>query len=147
MDEAEIPDPDDKKPDDWDQPKTIVDKNAKQPEDWNDETDGEWTPPMVDNPEYKGEWRPRMIPNPAYKGEWKPPQIPNPEYFEDKELYARTFANIGLDLWQVKSGTIFDNFIISDDVSECSAHAKYWRNRFVFEEEQERKSAEEKAKV
>lgn len=102
---------------------------------------------MIDNPDYKGEWHPKLIPNPAYKGEWKPRQIPNPDFFEDNELYARTFAYIGLDLWQVKSGTIFDNFIISDDVRECTAHATYWRSRFDFEEEQERKSVEEKAKV
>lgn len=146
VDEAEIPDPDDKKPDDWDQPKTIVDTNAKQPEDWNEETDGEWTAPMIDNPDYKGEWHPKMIPNPAYKGEWKPPQIPNPDYFEDNELYARTFSHIGLDLWQVKSGTIFDNFIVSDDVFECQAHAEYWQKRFAFEEEQEKKSFEDKDK-
>ncbi|KAL5968922.1 Calreticulin [Taenia solium] len=146
VDEAEIPDPDDKKPDDWDQPKTIVDTNAKQPEDWNEETDGEWTAPMIDNPDYKGEWHPKMIPNPAYRGEWKPPQIPNPDHFEDSELYARTFAYIGLDLWQVKSGTIFDNFIVSDNVSECQAHAEYWQKRFAFEEEEEKKSFEEKDK-
>ena len=39
-----------------------------QPEDWDDEMDGEWEPPMIDNPEYKGEWKPRQIDNPAYKG-------------------------------------------------------------------------------
>lgn len=30
--------------------------------------DGEWEPPMIDNPEYKGEWKPKQIDNPAYKG-------------------------------------------------------------------------------
>lgn len=29
--------------------------------------DGEWEPPMVDNPEYKGEWKPKQKKNPAYK--------------------------------------------------------------------------------
>ncbi|VUZ39503.1 unnamed protein product [Hymenolepis diminuta] len=141
VDEAEIPDPDDMKPDDWDQPKTIVDPSAKQPDDWNDETDGEWVPPTIDNPEYKGEWKPRTIPNPAYKGPWKP-LIPNPDYFEDSELYARKIAYIGLDLWQVKSGTIFDNFIVSDDVKECQAHAEYWKKRFAFEEQLRKSSVD-----
>ncbi|VDN99181.1 unnamed protein product [Rodentolepis nana] len=143
VDEAEIPDPNDKKPDNWDQPKTIVNTSAKKPDDWNDETDGDWVPPMIDNPEYKGEWEPRKIPNPAYKGVWKPPQIPNPDYFEDDEIYARKIAYIGVDLWQVKSGTIFDNFIVSDDVKECQAHAEYWRKRFAFEEDQLKKSSTE----
>jgi len=31
------------------------------PEDWDDEMDGEWEPPMIDNPEYKGEWKPRQV--------------------------------------------------------------------------------------
>ena len=26
---------------------------------------------------------------------------------------------IGLDLWQVKSGTIFDNFLVGDDPAEA----------------------------
>lgn len=29
--------------------------------------DGDWEPPMIDNPEYKGEWRPKQIDNPNYK--------------------------------------------------------------------------------
>ena len=27
---------------------------AKKPDDWDDEEDGEWEAPMIDNPEYKG---------------------------------------------------------------------------------------------
>jgi calreticulin len=63
-----IPDPEDKKPDDWeDIPKTIPDPDATKPADWDDSEDGEWTAPEKPNPEYRGEWRPKMIPNPAYK--------------------------------------------------------------------------------
>merc|ERR1712013_757735 len=50
------------------------------PEDWDDEMDGEWEPPMIDNPEYKGEWKPRQIDNPDYKGAWVHPEIDNPDY-------------------------------------------------------------------
>ncbi len=138
-----MPDPNEEKPDDWDQPKTIVDEKAKKPDDWDNETDGEWERPMIDNPAYKGVWTPKMIPNPDYKGEWKPRQIDNPEHVDDPEIYARTIAYIGLDLWQVKSGTIFDNFIVSDDVSECEKHGEYWQKRFDFEEEQAKKGGNE----
>lgn len=48
-----IDDPDDKKPEDWDKPEHIPDPDAKKPDDWDDEMDGEWEPPMIDNPEYK----------------------------------------------------------------------------------------------
>ena len=38
---------------DWDRPQNIPDPDAKKPDDWDDEIDGEWEPPMIDNPEYK----------------------------------------------------------------------------------------------
>jgi len=118
-----IDDPEDTKPEDWDKPETIADPDATKPEDWDDEMDGEWEPPMVDNPDYKGEWKPRQIDNPAYKGKWVHPEIDNPEYDAAEEAKLGVYADIGvigLDLWQVKSGTIFDNFLITDD----PAHAK-----------------------
>merc|ERR1712209_371878 len=59
-----IKDPEASKPEDWDQPEHIADPDATKPEDWDDEMDGEWEPPMIDNPEYKGEWKPRQIDNP-----------------------------------------------------------------------------------
>uniref|UniRef100_A0A8B9BYM5 Calreticulin n=1 Tax=Anser brachyrhynchus TaxID=132585 RepID=A0A8B9BYM5_9AVES len=65
---AKIDDPEDSKPEDWDKPEHIPDPDAKKPEDWDEEMDGEWEPPVIQNPEYK-----------------------------------------------VKSGTIFDNFLITDD--------------------------------
>ena len=38
---------------DWDKPQNIPDPDAKKPDDWDDEIDGEWEPPMIDNPDYK----------------------------------------------------------------------------------------------
>lgn len=38
---------------DWEKPENIPDPDAKKPDDWDDEMDGEWEPPMVTNPEYK----------------------------------------------------------------------------------------------
>jgi len=116
-DRATIPDPDDQKPEDWDKPEHIADPDATKPDDWDDEMDGEWEPPQIDNPEYKGEWSPKQIDNPAYKGPWVHPEIENPEYTPDSELYKHNeICGLGFDLWQVKSGTIFDNVLITDDV-------------------------------
>lgn len=115
-DRAKIDDPEDTKPEDWDKPEHIPDPDAKKPEDWDEEMDGEWEPPVIQNPEYKGEWKPRQIDNPDYKGKWVHPEIDNPDYTPDPSLYSYdSFGVIGLDLWQVKSGTIFDNFLITDD--------------------------------
>ncbi|CAD7091820.1 unnamed protein product [Hermetia illucens] len=152
---ATIPDPDDKKPEDWDKPEHIPDPDATKPEDWDDEMDGEWEPPMIDNPEYKGEWQPKQIDNPNYKGIWKHPEIDNPEYTADDNLYLRKeLCTIGFDLWQVKSGTIFDNVLITDDVdyaSKLAGNAKTVQDgekkmKDAQDEEERKKAAEESKK-
>jgi len=126
VDTKRIADPNDKKPEDWDnEPAQIVDSSASKPDDWDTELDGEWEAPMIDNPKYKGEWRAKMIDNPDYKGEWVHPQIPNPDYKEDKGLYLyKSFGGVGIDIWQVKSGTIFDNIWIGFDVAEADKYVE-----------------------
>jgi calreticulin len=116
-DDEEIDDPEDSKPSDWDDvPAQIVDPDAEKPDDWDDELDGEWEAPLIDNPEHQGEWSPRRIANPSYKGPWTHPEIDNPDYEADDSIYA--FAShkyVGIEIWQVKAGTIFDNFLVTDD--------------------------------
>lgn len=124
VDDAQMNDPEDKKPADWDsEPEKIVDPEAKKPEDWDEEEDGKWEAPMIPNPKAKGPWSPKRIPNPAYKGEWKPKQIPNPAYVADDKLYQirKPLEYVAIDIWQVKSGSIFDNIIIGDDYAEVKA--------------------------
>jgi calreticulin len=127
VDKKKIPDPEDKKPEGYDDiPEEIPDPDAVKPEDWDDEEDGEYEPPMIDNPEYKGPWTPKMIDNPEYQGEWEHPVIPNPDYIEDKELYLRCkdCSHVGFELWQVKSGTIFDDIIVTDSLDEAKKYAQ-----------------------
>jgi len=71
VDDSMMDDPADKKPDDWVTEKRILDDEAKKPDDWDDEEDGEWEPPMKDNPAFKGEWNVKRISNPDYKGVWE----------------------------------------------------------------------------
>lgn len=152
---ATIADPDDKKPEDWDKPEHIPDPDATKPDDWDDEMDGEWEPPMIDNPAYKGEWSPKQIDNPAYKGVWQHPEIDNPEYTADSAIYLREeVCTVGLDLWQVKSGTIFDNFLITDDLEYAGKAAAAVKGTQEGEkkvkdaqDEEERKKAEAEAKT
>merc|ERR1719399_626301 len=130
VDDKQMDDPEDKKPEDWDVPQHIADPDATKPEDWDDEMDGEWEAPQIDNPEYKGEWKPKRIDNPEYKGEWVHPQIPNPEYEDDSGLYSYdSFGAIGFDLWQVKSGSIFDSILITDDAAKLDAHTAAFKVR------------------
>jgi len=126
VDEKEMADPADKKPEDWDDiPSEHVDPEAKKPEDWDDDLDGEWEAPMIANPEYKGEWKAKRIPNPAYKGEWVHPKVANPEYKSLPNLYSYdSFGVVGIEIWQVKAGTIFDNILITDSEDEAAEFAK-----------------------
>jgi len=145
-----IPDPTDSKPQGWDDiPAEIPDPNAKKPEDWDDELDGEWEAPMIDNPDYKGEWQPKMIDNPAYKGEWVHPMIANPDYVDDDTLYRfKDNKYVGIEIWQVKAGTIFDNFIVTDDIEEANKLAELTKatqagEKKMFEKEEEERKAKE----
>jgi len=126
VDTKDMDDPSAVKPEGWDDiPQQIKDKDAKRPDDWDTTLDGEWEPPMTDNPLYKGEWKAPRIPNPAYKGEWVHPKIPNPEYKEDKTIgLYDSHKYIGIEVWQVKAGTIFDNFLVTDSVETANEWAQ-----------------------
>jgi calreticulin len=129
VDETEIDDPEDKKPEGYDDiPAQIPDPDATKPEDWDDEDDGEWEPPLIDNPDFKGEWSAKKISNPDYKGEWKPAQIANKDYEEGVQLAAYDSMYVGYELWIVNNGTIFDNILVTDDIEYAKAQAeKLWR--------------------
>jgi len=158
VDEKKIPDPEDKKPAGYDDiPELIADPEAEQPEDWDVEEDGEWEPPQISNPEYKGKWTQKQIDNPAYKGEWVHPMIANPVFKQDDTVYHRCnpCTAIGFELWQVKSGTLFDDIIVTDSIEEAKAFAKSTfeekskaeqKMRGKLDEEKRKKEEEEAAK-
>merc|ERR1712196_542755 len=148
VDEAEIDDPADKKPDGYDAiPAKIADPKAKKPDDWDDESDGAWEAPQIDNPEFKGPWKAKRIKNPDYKGVWAPKKIANPAYVDDDQLYSYdSFAFVGIDVWQVKSGTIFDNLLITDDVDAAKAAADKIKEGMEAEKKMKEAKDEEKRK-
>merc|ERR1711990_403462 len=142
VDEAEMDDPEDKKPDGYDEiPAKIADPKATKPDDWDDESDGDWEAPQIDNPKFKGEWKAKRIPNPAYKGVWAPKKIANPAFVDDQTIgQYGSFGWVGIDVWQVKAGTIFDNLLITDDVETAKAAA----DKLKPFQEGEKKMKEEK---
>mmetsp|Transcript_17204 Transcript_17204/g.55049 ORF Transcript_17204/g.55049 Transcript_17204/m.55049 type:complete len:931 (+) Transcript_17204:144-2936(+) len=160
-----IKDPEDKKPEGYDDiPAQIPDPDAEKPEDWDDEDDGEWEAPMIDNPDFEGEWEPKMIDNPAYKGIWEARDIPNPDFVDDPSIYHfPTSKFVGFELWQVKSGSIFDSILVTDDVeyaakfrdetwgatkdAEKAAFDKEEEDRKAKEEEERAKAEEERKKL
>merc|ERR1712062_641053 len=61
----------------------------------------------------------------GYKGEWVHPEVDNPEYTPDATMYKYDdIGAVGFEIWQVKSGTIFDSIIVTDDVKEAEEFAK-----------------------
>eukprot|EP00908_Phaeocystis_cordata_P014400 Transcript_25499.p1 GENE.Transcript_25499~~Transcript_25499.p1 ORF type:complete len:419 (-),score=278.55 Transcript_25499:887-2065(-) len=142
VDEKMMDDPDDKKPDGWDDiPKEIADPDATVPDDWDEADDGTWEPPNIPNPEFKGEWKVKKIDNPDYKGEWVHPEIDNPEYKDDPTIAQYgDFGILAFEVWQVKSGTIFDSIIITDDEEEAKAYAE---TTFTSMQEAEKKAKDE----
>jgi len=152
VDEKQIPDPDSVKPDGYDDiPEMIADPDAEQPDDWDEEDDGEWEPPMLPNPEWKGPWKQAMMANPEYIGEWEHPMIDNPDFVDDPEVYRACrdgCSYVGFELWQVKSGTIFDDILVTDDVSIAKNALKTFKLKRDGQNkmEQEEKRKEEEAK-
>lgn len=176
---AKIPDPDAVKPDDWDEdapleiedeeavkpegwlddePEEVDDPEATKPEDWDDEEDGEWEAPKIDNPKceaapgcgewkrptkknpaYKGKWHAPLIDNPNYKGIWKPQDIPNPDYFEIEKPDFEPVAAIGIEIWTMQDGILFDNILIADDEKLAESYRlTAWKPKFDVEKEKQK---------
>jgi len=148
VDETHIDDPEDHKPEGYDEiPPEIDDPEAALPEDWDTELDGEWEAPRIPNPAYKGPWRAKRIANPAYKGEWVHPQIDNPKYKPDANLYAfDSFKAVGIEIWQVKSGSVYGNFLITDDAALAKKEADAILTRVAGERAKE-SAADEAARA
>lgn len=52
----------------------------------------------------------------------------------DPNLYKRDeLCAVGLDLWQVKSGTIFDNIFLGDDIAEAAERGEALKKRLEGE--------------
>lgn len=162
VDDAQIPDPEAIKPDDWDEdapahitdtdavmpekwlvdePVKIADPDAKKADAWDDEEDGEWeaplidnpkcadagcgpwTPPMIANPAFKGKWTAPMVDNPAYRGVWKPRKIPNPDYYEAGAVKLLPIEAVGVEIWSMDQGILFDNVLLGNDLSGATTFA------------------------
>merc|ERR1711981_438500 len=98
-----------------------------------------------------------------YEGPWVHPEVDNPDFVEDDELYMyESFGVVGIDIWQVKAGSVFDNIILTDSLEEAQEFMKetYTKNKDAekemfdkaeedrrAKEEEERKKEEEERKA
>jgi len=163
LEPKEIDDPTDSKPDDWEEEamiadptdvkpeghdnisEKIVDPEAKKPEDWDDDMDGDWEAPEIDNPEFKGEWVQKQMENPKYKGIWAPRKIANPDYKEDPTIGNYKVNTVGLEVWQVNGGTVLDNVLVTDDVDYAKAQADKIDVKTIQENEKKMKEEQDAA--
>nr|ABK21774.1 unknown [Picea sitchensis]ACN40066.1 unknown [Picea sitchensis] len=78
--------------------------------------------------------------------------IDNPDFKDDPELYVfPSLKYLGIELWQVKSGTLFDNILVSDDPEYAKKVAEEtWGKHKDAEKEafeaEEKKNDEEESK-
>jgi len=105
----------DVKPADWVEEEKIPDPSATKPEVWNDEEDGEWAQPKIDNPAYKGAWKARQITDPNspmsdFEGWCWPGTSGYPDFTDPKmrEYWGKQYA---LDKYK---GTNEDLYIWND---------------------------------
>ncbi|XP_044286746.1 calmegin isoform X1 [Varanus komodoensis] len=85
----EIEDPNDKKPEDWDERPKIPDPDAVKPDDWNEDEPAKIEDPDAVKPEGWLDDEPEYVPDPNAEkpedwdeemdGEWEAPQVPNPK--------------------------------------------------------------------
>ncbi|KAJ7957147.1 Calreticulin/calnexin [Quillaja saponaria] len=156
----EIEDAEAEKPEGWldDEPEEVDDPEANKPEDWDDEEDGEWEAPKIDNPKcatapgcgewkrpmkrnpaYKGKWHAPLIDNPNYKGIWKPQEIPNPDYFELDKPDFEPIAAVGIEIWTMQDGILFDNILIAKDEKVAESYRETtWKPKFTVEKEKQK---------
>merc|ERR1719412_2746401 len=108
----------------------IPDPEAERPDDWDDEMDGDWEAPLINNPACQdapgcGAWQKPLIDNPAYKGKWLPRKIPNPDYYHDPEPYKMTpIGGIGIELWTMSDAIYFDNILITNSLGLADSLAR-----------------------
>ncbi|KAM4888130.1 calreticulin-3 [Thomomys bottae] len=93
---------------DWE--KHFLDASA--PSDWNSELDGDWQAAMLQKLPYQDSLRAEGIDRDV----WLHHKMQSASSLLQHDLSEfENIGAIGLELWQVRSGTIFDNFLITDD--------------------------------
>lgn len=91
-----------------------------------------------------------MIDNPTYQGIWAPRQIPNEEYFELEKPNLEAVAAIGIEIWTMQDGILFDNILVAHDEKVAEEYRKTtWEPKYLIEKEkvvgEEKKEKEEKS--
>jgi len=75
------------------------------------------------------------------------PKVPNPEFVDDNSLgQYKSHKFVGIEIWQVKSGTSFTDFYVGDSEDEAKARADKWKTKAAKIKEAKDKADEEERK-
>lgn len=116
------------RPADWQTAAEVDDPSDVRPTDWDDSKHGPWRPRRIPNPKYEGPWIPPIIQNPDY-------------YEDDRIYVLEDVMAMGFDVWQSESGTTFSHILITDDLEYARSESTqtwkplYERQKAAYEEE------------
>ena len=168
-----IPNPEAVKPSTWldDAPLMIPDPDAEDPDDWDEEKDGEWEPPevdnpdceeygcgewkadLIDNPNFVGKWEAERIENPNYMGPWEPEEVDNPGYYEFpglKEVLGK-IGGVAIEVWVMDEGMQYKYMYVGTDEGRAVQlqrqyyDDKTWKKLYLQEKEDKKKFLKKKA--
>merc|ERR1712115_612501 len=80
--------------------------------------------------------------------------IDNPDYSYNEEMYKVCkdgCTHVGFEIWQVKTGTLFDDIIVTDSLEEAEAFAKETffakkdAEKTMYDEEMEKQREEDES--
>lgn len=103
------------RPVDWQTAAEIEDPSDVRPADWDDSKTGPWQPKRIPNPKYEGPWIPPIIENPNY-------------YEDDHLYVLEDVMAMGFDVWQSESGVTFSHILITDDLEYARSESmRTWK--------------------
>lgn len=103
------------RPADWQTAAEIDDPADVRPADWDESKRGPWQPRRIPNPKYEGPWVPPVIENPEY-------------YRDDRLYVLEDVMAMGFDVWQSQSGTTFGHILITDSLEYARNESmRTWR--------------------
>jgi calnexin len=61
-------------------------------------------------------------------------KIDNPDYYELEKANVEPIAAIGIEIWTMQNGILFDNILVTYDEAETAAYRETtWKPKFVAE--------------
>ncbi|MES1910111.1 MAG: hypothetical protein MHM6MM_002768 [Cercozoa sp. M6MM] len=87
-----------------------------------------------------------MVPNPEFVP-WQAPRIPNPDFVKYDQVHHHEIHGVGIDVWQVKAGTVFEELLITHSEEEAKQAREKRFSREAMQAEKNMKASHEAKKA